>query len=238
METGTAELADELSELYNKAKTKEEYLEVIGKGKEMEDLLAKEEFFDVIAPVILLSYWAEYYLLLKFPTPTATMDRLNFASKVKTAYSLVANPDNKIAFLYLESVAWSNLVYNQERAVWCIIGIEKIIAEEKVSIASTLKLINASGLKEIAEKNWTEAVRIFSEIERFPENILWQPENLRHAANVTSNWGASLIRGDIDIAKGREKLLIARRYYLREEVPPEKHLEGVKNRLREADEKS
>ena len=237
METRTAELADELSKLYGKAKTVEEYEEVIGREYVIEEML-QGEFPDIRASVLLPSYWAGYYHLLKFPTSSADEDRYEFLSKIRNVRLYLKDPDNKVALLYLDSVVLSNLLNDQKSAEWCIFGINKIISEEKVSIASVLRFINSGVVNEMADKNWSEAVEISKEIERFPEEILKQPENLRHAANITNNWGASLIRGDIDIAKGREKLLIAKDYYLREEVPSEGHLEGIKNRLREADEKS
>ena len=235
MSVHTKEFAKDLSMLYEKAKTEEGYQEAIRRGTKVKTELVGE-FPDITASVILPYYWAKYYLFLKFPS--SRKDKTDLLDEVEQMFSQVKDPDNKVALLYLESVILSNLLGGQKRAKWRIFAIGKIISEEKVSIASTLKPINASGLKEMAEKNWTEAARIFSEIERFPESVLRQPENLRHAANTINNWGASLIRGDIDIAKGREKFLIAKDYYLREEVPSEKHLGGIEGRLREADEKS
>lgn len=235
MTVHTEEFAGDLSKLYEGAKTKEEYEGVIERGIEVKTELVGE-FPDITASVISPYLWAKYYRYLKFSS--SRRDRVDLLDEVGQMFSQVKDPDNKVALLYLESVILSNLLNDQKGAEWRIFAIGKIIAEEEVSIASTLKLINASGLKEMAEKHWVEAAKIFSEIERFPENILQQPENLRSAANTFSNWGASLVRGDIDIVEGRENLLIAKDCYLREEVPSVKHLEGIENRLREADEKS
>ncbi|MEA1936699.1 MAG: hypothetical protein U9N04_01135 [Patescibacteria group bacterium] len=229
------EFAEKLSELYKKAKTREEYEEVIGRGTEIETALVGE-FPDITAPIISPFYWARYYLLLKFPS--SKRERVDFFLEVDQMFSQVKDPDNRVALLYLKSVILSNLLNDQRGARWCIIAISKIISEGKISIASILRHINARVIKEMVDKNWSEAAKISEEIGIFPEDILRQPENLGHAANVLNNWGASLVRGDIDIVLGREKLLIAKDYYLREEVPSEKHLDGIKNRLREADEKS
>jgi len=239
--TENKKLIEELSVAYNKAQTKEEYKEVVKRGKEIEALLSKEESFGTIAPIILPAYWAKYYLLLKFPAPTEIMDKFEFASKIRTDSFFIADPDTKIAFLYLESVAWnmvSGLMYDQKRARECTATINKIISEGKVSVASILRYINSGIVKEMADKNWREAVIISKEIEKFPKEIIEQPKNLRHSANIINNRGASYIRGDIDIVKGRKSLLIAKDYYLREKVPSKNHLDGIKNRLREADEKS
>lgn len=237
METRTAELADELSKLYNEAKTKEEYGEVMKRGEEIKDML-QGEYPDITASVLFSSYWAGYYDLLKFPTSSADENRHEFLSKIRNVRLYLKDPDNKVALLYLESVVLSNLLGDQKSADWCIFGVSKIISEEEVSIASILRFINSRVVKEMADKNWNEAVEISKEIERFPKRILEQPENLRLAGHIFSNRGASYIRGDIDIDEGREKLLIAKGLYLQEKVPPENHLTGIKNRLREADEKS
>ena len=242
METRTAELAEELSKLYGKAKTKEEYEEVIRRGKEIRTML-EGEFPDTIASVLLSFYWAKYYLILKFSSlgkdrMLKSTSRIDFFCELEKMLSQIKDPDNRVALLYLESVILSNLLGDQNGAEKYIISIDEIISEEKVSIASVLRFINSRIVKEMADKNWSEAVEISKEIERFPKEILEQPENLRHSANIFNNRGASLVRGDIDIAKGRENLLIARGYYLREIVLSEGHLDGIKNRLREADEKS
>jgi len=234
-ETRAAEAARELSALYEKAKTEDEYKEIVRRGEEIKNTL-EGEFPDIEISVLYPSYFAEYYSLLKFPS--SRKDRYRFADRMGWLCATAKDPDNRVKMFYLRAEIASNLLGDQENANWCNNEINKIISSEKVSIASILRHINSRGTVEMAENNWREAVKIFSEIERFPEDILKRPENLRHTANITNNWGASLIRGDIDLPKGREKLLIARELYLQEEVPPEKHLEGIKNRLREADEKS
>lgn len=230
-------LANELSKLYNKAKTKKEYKKVVRREEEISVSLEGESF-DLMLLVFLPIYWAEYYLLLKFPLSSGVADKDDFLCKVQYIFSQLKDPDNKVSMLYLESVIWSNLLNNRENSDWCNREIEKIILSEEISLASILKSINARIIKEMTDENWPEAVKISKEIEVFSREILRHAENLRHTANIFSNWGASLIRGSIDVDKGREKLLVAKDYYLREEVPPEGHLEGIENRLREADEKS
>ena len=231
------ELADKLFELYNKAKTKKEYQEIGKIGKEMNGEL-RGKSLDSILIALLPFFWAEYYLLLKFPSATVIVDVDNLLCTVQDKFSLLKNPDNKVSMLYLESVIWSNLLNDQENSDFCNRKIETILLNEKVLLASTLRFINSRGVKEMTEKNWQEAVEIFAEIEKFPEEALKQFENLRHTANIFSNLGASYIRGDIDIVEGRKNLLIAKKYYLQEKVPSIKHLDGITNRLREADEKS
>ena len=232
-------LANELSELYNKAKTQKDYEKVVMKGDNSNNVnLDNVGSADSILLILLPSFWAEYYLSLKFPLSSVLVDEQNFLHRVQNTLSRLKNPDNKVALLYLESVIWSNLLNNQENSDRCNREIEKIILSEEISLASILKSINARVIKEMADENWPEAVKISKEIEVFSKEILRHAENLRHTANIFSNWGASLIRGNIDVDEGREKLLVAKDYYLREEVPPEGHLEGIKNRLREADEKS
>ena len=220
------EFVKELSELYKKAETKEAYEETIKRGGEIKTAIE----ISVLYP----SYFAEYYLLLKFPS--SRKDRCRFADRMGWLYATAKDPDNRVAMLYLRSEIASNLLGDQENARWCNDEIDKIISSEKVSLAAVLKHINSKGTVEMVEKNWREAVKIFSEIERFPEEVLRQPENLGHAANIINNLGISYIRSGIDIGKGRKNLLIARDYYLREKTPSKKHLESIRNRLREADE--
>lgn len=229
-------LADKLSTLYEKAKTQEEYEHVI-KEEKTASVNLEGKSFDLILPMLLPSFWAEYYLSLKFPSSSVLINKGDFIYRVQDTLSQLKNPDNKVALLYLESVIWSNLLNNQENSNWCNREIETILLNEKVSLASTLRFINSRGLKEMAGKNWQETIGIFDEIEKFPKEALKQPENLRHTANIFSNLGASYIRGNIDIVEGIKNLLIAKEYYLQEKEPPEKHLEGLQNRLGEATEK-
>jgi len=232
----------ELSSAYNQAQTEEDYNRVVLRGKEIRKILVDiGKSFNEIALFILPAYWAEYYLLLKFPKPTTIMDRHYFAVGVRVAVLQISTPNIKVAYLYLESVSWdmvSAVMYDFERAQACKDHMKKIISEGSVSIVSILQHINTIMIKNMADKNWQEVIIISKEIEQFSEEVLKQPGNLRHTANIYSNQGASRIRGDIDIADGRESLLKAKSYYLLEEIPSETHLEGIKNRLREADEKS
>ena len=108
----TEEFAKELSELYNKAKTKEEYEEVIRRGEEIRIML-EGEFPDITAQVLLPSYWAEYYDLLKFPSSSADEDKQEFLSTIRNVRLYLKDPDNKVALLYLESVVLSNLLNDQ-----------------------------------------------------------------------------------------------------------------------------
>ena len=229
------ELADELSMLYEKAKAKEEYEEVIKKGGKIEIMLGEGP--DIKVSTQLPSYWAKYYLLLKFPSSSADEDRHDFAFEIESVYTYLTDPDNKVALLYLESVIWSNLLNDQEQAGQLTDKMNRIISSEKVSLASVLRHINARGLKEMAGRNWPEAVKTFNEIGRLSETELRQPENLRHAGNIINNRGASKIRGNLDITRGIDDLFEAKSFYLREDQPSQKHLEGLKNRLREAIEK-
>jgi len=230
-------LVAKLSAAYNKARTKEDYEKVVIIGNEVVANMSGETS-DMIVINALPAGWARYYYLLKFFSPEERKEGVtNLLGWIEGLLSSVEDPENKVALLYLKSVILSYLVGNQIDANWCIVSISKIISRKGVSIASTLELINASGIAEMSQKKWREAVNAFSEIERFQVKVLRQPENLRYAANILSNLGASYVRGDISIIDGKEYLLIARDYYLQEELPPKKHLEGIKNRLREAEEK-
>ena len=224
----------ELYKLCNEAKTKEGYEEAIKEGEKIRSIpiLGGETEKVVRIP----TYWAKYYLLLKYSS--SLEEKKAFALEIENIYTFLTDPNNKVALLYLESVIWSNLLNDQERAGQLTDKMNRIIASESVSLTSILRLITSRIVKEMADENWPEAVKISKEIEVFPREILRHAENLRHTANIFSNWGASLIRGNIDVDKGRKNLFVAKDYYLREEAPPKGHLEGIENRLREADEKS
>lgn len=230
------ELFDRLSELYEKATTEEEYNEVVEKGGERKIMLGEDP--DIKVSIQLPSYWAEYYLFLKFPNSFKDIqDRFDFVSEIESVYTHLTDPDNKVALLHLESVIWSNLLNNQENSDWCNREIETILLNEEVSLVSILRYINARGIKEMAAKNWSEAVKIFNEIGVLSITALRQPENLRHAGNIFNNRGASKIRGSINITGGVDDLFEAKSFYLREDQPSQKHLEGLRNRLREATKK-
>ncbi|MCK4591977.1 hypothetical protein KAT63_00885 [Candidatus Parcubacteria bacterium] len=229
------ELADKLSELYEKATTKEEYEKVVKEGGEIKVVIGEDP--DMKVSTRLSSWWAEYYLHLKFPTSSADEDRHDFAFKIESIYTYLTDPDNKVALLYLESVIWSNLLDDQKQAGQLIDKMNRIISSEKVSLASILRHINSRGLKKMAEKNWLEAVEIFSEIGKLSHTELQRPENLRHTGNIINNMGTSKIRSGFDVTGGINDLFEAKSFYLREDQPSQKHLEGLRNRLGEATKK-
>jgi hypothetical protein len=116
---------------------------------------------------------------------------------------------------------------------------DKMIEEGKVGLIEMFRLINAKGLKFYGERDFKEAVNAFSEIETYPT----EPKNLddetkQITGHVLNNWGMVLIRGDIDPREGKKLLEKARdSYYMKMKTPPTMHLDGINNRLREAEEK-
>lgn len=126
------------------------------------------------------------------------------------------------------------MLKNQEKAKWCIEEMNKIIFEGKVSVAAFLKMINSAGNKEMDTQNYGRAVKIFDGINKISQEVLEKPENILYTANIINQRGASKIRGRIDIKDGVADLTFALDLYLKQEPVPLKHIEGIRNRLKEA----
>lgn len=228
---GMEKIKKETEALYRKARTKEEYEKAIEAGRSHEEMLEKDgKTSDEIVSVILGALWANYYLLLKFPSEFTEEDKDGFLGKIYELESVVG-PSNKIELLYLESMTWSHLFNNPQEAESCIREIGRIIAEGNASIVQVLKSINARVVKEMDEKNYSGAIQIADEIKQFSEEALVEPENIGAAANIINNRGASKIRGDIDVKGGITDLMTALDCYLKQTPVPMNHIEGIRNRL-------
>lgn len=229
----------EINEFYKTA-TPESYLEAIKKGIELETLLGLEEKFYKFAPKMINSYWANYYLALKYAEMVSGYGKDYLIKKIRDIISHLSEPTEIFPFLYLWSVAESNLQpYDFKEADRLDLLMDKMIKEGKVGLIEIFRLTNARGLKLYAEKDFKEAVKAFSEIEMYPTD----PKNMNDetkqiAGHVFNNWGMVLVRGDIDPQEGKTLLIKARdKYYMNMTTPPEVHLGGIKNRLLEAEEK-
>lgn len=231
------QIIKELNELYKKAKTKEDYEKAIQKGKVLLDELEKEHWEGIAKGLNYL--WGRYYKLLKFAPEGEAFEKelTKLLQDIEDLYHNISDSETKIEIIYLQSVSYSNLAKNIEYAEYLNGKMKRLIQEGDLPPSSKLRLINSIGLKEMAEKNWAKAVEIFSEINNFSMEELSTIENPDTVANIFSNLGASYVRGDINVTKGRENLLKAESYCLKAVTPSEKHLQGIKNRLREVEEK-
>lgn len=231
-------MSNELSALYGKARTEEEYKKVVElRERYANTLQANLATPDTVVSKVLLGYWAEYYLLLKFPAEVTEEYKDDFMERINKLELQTKDVSVKAELLYLESVAWSHLIHNQENADWCNDEFKKLVSAGKVSIAQILKGINSRVIREMDAKNWQGAVKIGDEIKEFSEEAITLPENIGVSANVINNRGASKVRGDIDIKEGVKDLITALDYYLKQTPVPIKHIEGIKNRLTEATKK-
>ncbi len=181
-------MAKELAELYGKARTKEEYENLMNLSRRYANTLSAHMVFpSAVVMTVFPGYWAEYHLFDKFPEGFTKEDINKFAKKIEAnRLRLMVNEtdDNRVALLYLEFNIWSHLLNNQEKANWCIVQMDRIISNGKVSEASILKMINSAGNKEMDAKNWISAIEIFNGINKFPQEILEKPENRLYTANI------------------------------------------------------
>ena len=143
-------------------------------------------------------------------------------------------PELKVAYGYLLEVIVVELLEDFKEAARMEVEIKEIVTETR-NMVSILRTINALGIKEMKEGNFKGAVTTFNDMIRFEDDIA--EDAFRHAGNILNNQGAAKIRGNIDPIGGARDLISAAIYYLRESEPPRKHLEGIRNRLREAKEK-
>jgi len=228
-------MSDELSALYSKARTKEEYEKVI----RLRELYANTLKANIASPntvvsTVLPGDWAEYHLYDKFPEGFTDEDMKRFAGEIEALRYSMIDADTKVALLYLESNIWSHLLHNQEKAKWCVEEMDRIISQGKVSTASILKMINSAGNKEMDTKNWTRAVEIFDGINKFSQEILGRSDNLLYTANIINQRGASKNRGKMNPIEGAVDILQAAVYYSLQNEPPAKHFAGLPDRLRES----
>lgn len=227
-----SERTKEINALYTKAIGEEEYVEIIEKTQELADEMKKADCtLEEIAEAIYSGLWAKYYHIRKFFQTDQNVAVLK--EKVLEHYQKIRDPLLKVEYGYLLAIILSELEENTEEAE--VINNEiRQIARDTGNISAVLREINARALRTAKDGNHKEAVEIFNEIEALgviPE------EALTLAGNIINNRGASKIRGDIDPIGGAEDLLLAADYYLQEKEPPRKHLDGLRNRLREAREK-
>jgi len=222
------EIVDEINVLYNKATRETDYLEVEEKAASLEkEMIETGKSIKETAKAIMNGFWASYYLARKF-------NRINslLFSNVKSYYSQIEDPELKIAYGCLLAVISSELREDFATAKEINSEIQKV-AEETENVVSILRVINARGLKEMKEKNFAGAIKIFNEVEQ----IIVPTEASQHMGNILSNLGISKIRGEIDILDGISDLIEAASHYLETKPIPLKHIEGIKNRLNEAGEK-
>lgn len=227
------EMKKEVSELYKKARIKEEYEKVVNLTTRYAITIASlHESSDVVVSTLLDGYWAEYYLLLKFPSTEERKQR--FLEMIKNLRGRVEDIVNQAELVYLLSVAWSHLFHDQEQADRFGTEMKKLVLRGKVPEVLILKWINSRVIDKMDSKDWRNAIEIANEIGGFTGKIVEQPENIGAAANIINNRGASKVRGDIDIEDGIKDLVTALDYYFKQTPVPIKHIEGIKNRLMEA----
>ncbi len=234
MDKGANELLAEVDALYGKAKTETDYIKTEQKGQEFWQACKKEYFESLAKGTNYL--WATYYRLLKFP-PKAEKDFdeavVNLLYKVDDIFDEISDLEKKIELKYLKSVISSSLTKNYDSSELSNKEMETMIRTDNLPLASSLRLINSIGLREMGQQNWEGAIKAFKKIFVFSEKELEDIENPDLVANIFSNLGASYIRGSLDIKEGEKYLLKAKKYYLKKEPPSEKHLQGIKNRLGE-----
>ncbi len=227
------ERIEEIGALYAKAVDEEEYTTVMENS-----LLLREEMekagciLEEIAEAVFSGFFARYYWIRKFFINEEVTEGLK--EEVKKFYERITDPLLKVRYGYLLAIIVGELEEDFDEAKRLNKEIRQI-AESTGNISEILREINSRGLQAAKEGNHILAIKIFSEIEAFT-NI---PEKaFRHAGNILNNRGASKIRGDISPIDGAVDLIAAvADYYLREEEPSLKHLDGIRNRLREAQEK-
>ena len=219
--------------MYTKAVSQEDYLRVMKIGDTLKNQMEQAgKSNEEIAEAIYSALFGNYYLVRKFQH---TQEEI---SAVKTAVELLYDeiddkkPDLKIKYGYLLAVILSELADDSYSAE-SIRKEMRMLVEESGDRASILRLINADGLNQMRIGLYGEAIKTFSAIEECGEISL---EASRHAGNIWNNRGVANIRGGIDPIEGARDLIKAADYHLREDEPPRKHLEGLRNRLREASE--
>ena len=222
----------EIDSLYGKAVKRQEYEILADKTGTLElEMKDTDKSVDEIGAAIYNGLFGDYYLVRKFIKTKENIEWIK--KKVARYYSEIKEPSLKVKYGYLLTVIVSELEENFDE----VKKIEKEIREiasKTGNTASIFREINARGLQKMKEKDFGGAVKVFNEINDFEEIL---KEDFRHAGNISSNRGAAKIRGDIDAIDGARDILLAADYYLQEEKPPRKHLDGLRNRLREAGEK-
>lgn len=228
-----------INELYQNTKP-EAYLEAIEVGEDVKNNLREEERYYPVAPKVINRYWSEYYLLKKYPEMAGPHTKEKLVAEIRDIVEHLSEPTEIFSFLYLWSTAESSLEpYDFKEADRLNALMGKMIEEGKVGLIEMFRFINAKGLKFYGEKDFVNAIKAFKEIEQYPTD----PENFddetkQIAGHAFSNWGMVLVRRGIDPQKGTTLLEKARDlYYMKMSTPPTLHLNGIKNRLREADEK-
>jgi hypothetical protein len=226
------EMRKELDTLYGKAVSEEDYLQVMTKADELNNQMwAENKDGNEIAEAIYNGLFGNYYWVRKFAHTSAEISIVR--ARVELWYKEIdagKKPELKIKYGYLLAVILSELADD-------FAGADKIrnemreIAEKSGDILSIFRLINADGLKEMKIGLYKQAIKTFGTIEDYGEI---HPDAFRNAGNIYSNRGAANIRGGIDALAGAQNLLKAANYYLQEDEPPRKHLQGVMNRFREA----
>ena len=221
----------ELKALYNKATTKEQYQEVINRAKKLEkDMARAKQDTEEIGKAIQHGFWSEYYLKMKFEPESSTDKLCDYVGFYYNYYKKSEDVEGIVQYGYLLSNIKARLRGENSEAgdinseIW-------VIARESGDMGFILKSINSRGNKEMSEGNFTEAIKIFSEIEDFKEI---PKDAFRYAGNILNQRGISKIRGDVDILGGMKDMIEAvEDYYSEEETPPLKHIVGVVTRMKE-----
>ena len=219
----------ELDNLYSKATSEEDYLRVMKRADELKSQMEREgKNNEEIAEAIYNGLFGNYYWVKKFSHTSGDISALR--TKVELWYDEIGGDELKIKYGYLLAVILSELNDDFTEADKIRSEVRGLV-EKSGEVVSGLRLINADGLNQMRLGLYREAIKTFSAIDKYGEI---SSEAFRHAGNIWNNRGAANIRGGIDTIEGARNLLTAADYYLREPEPPRKHLEGLRNRLREA----
>lgn len=240
------ERTKEINELYAEATTEEGYDRVW-------DFFQKslEEFrgqpINIRARFALNAYWARYYKVREFAWTKNNIDNLYGVVKQYLAAFEKREVELVVNYKYLLSVVAGELRKDPQEAEKLIKEIDQLVRGTD-NIPLALKVINAQGLHAMRLKDWQEAIKIFTKAEqRFPEAPSI-PEARQHLGNTVNNRGLSKLHlsdgvRELEAKKemirsGVRDLLAAMNLYLMAPLIPQKHLEGIRNRLRLAKDKA
>jgi len=242
------ERTKELDELYAKATTQEEYHRIWKAAQEVEkEARAQNLPINVRVRAALNGFWARYYEVRKFARTRENIDELY--GLVKQATTWIGKEDVELAVncRYLLSVIIGQLKEDLEEAGRIDEELRQLV-KDTGNVPLALRVINAQGLNAMQRKDWQEAIAIFTSAEQnFPEasNV---PEARQHLGNTVNNRGLSKLNlsnemEDLEqkkemVRSGVQDLLAAMNLYFRVPLIPQKHLEGIRNRLRVAKDKA
>jgi hypothetical protein len=240
------ERAKELDELYAKAISREDYQRVWQLSQEIREQFRGQPLA-IRTKATLSGSWARYYEVRKFARTESSIDNLyGLIKQLIDAFSpkeieLIVN------FKYLLSMIAGELRMDDDEAEKLNREIDHLVKSTD-NIPLALKVINAQGLHALREKDWPGAIEAFTASElRFP-GASQIPEARQHLANALNNRGLAKLhysdegetpdlRKDM-IRKAVWDLLAALHLYFMVPLIPQKHLEGIRNRLRLARDKA